>query len=64
MKNKKKFYIIVPVIAAFLCVTVIAAAVILGVPDKVSAAQVGKQIDLGNKYLAAAEYDKAEVTFA
>lgn len=43
---------------------VIAAAMILGVPDKVSAAQAGKQIDLGNKYLAAADYDKAEVTFA
>lgn len=64
MKNKKKFYVIVPVIAVLLCVVVIGVAVILGVPDKVSAAQAGKQIDLGNKYLAAAEYDKAEVSFA
>ncbi len=64
MKNRKKFYIIVPAVAVLLCVAVIAAAVILGVPDKVSAAQAGKQIDLGNKYLAAADYDKAEVTFA
>lgn len=64
MKNRKKFYIIVPAVAVLLCVAVIAAAMILGVPDKVSAAQAGKQIDLGNKYLAAADYDKAEVTFA
>lgn len=64
MKNRKKFYIIVPAVAVLLCVAVIAAALILGVPDKVSAAQAGKQIDLGNKYLAAADYDKAEVTFA
>ena len=43
---------------------VIVMIVVLGVPDKVNAARVGKQIDLGNKYLAEANYDKAEVKFA
>ncbi|MFQ7765065.1 MAG: hypothetical protein ACLRH0_11915 [Blautia wexlerae] len=35
MKNRKKFYIIVPAVAVLLCVAVIAAAMILGrLPDK------------------------------
>ncbi len=64
MKNRKKFlYYRTCSCSPSVCVAVIAAAMILGVPDKVSAAQAGKQIDLGNKYLAAADYDKAEVTF-
>ena len=30
---------------------------------KVNAARVSKQLELGNKYLSSAEYDKAEVAF-
>ena len=66
-KNKKlglKIYIVVPAIVGFLCVAAIVAAIVLGVPAKVNAARIGKQLDLGNKYLASADYDNAEVTFS
>ena len=66
MKNKKsgiKIYIVIPAIVGFLCVAAIVAALIFGVPAKVKAARIGKQLDLGNKYLASADYDNAEVTF-
>lgn len=65
-KNKKsglKIYIVVPAIVGFVCVAAIVAALVLGVPAKVNAARIGKQLDLGNKYLASADYDNAEVTF-
>ncbi len=65
-RNKKtglKIYIVVPAIAGFICMAAIVAAVLLGAPAKVNAARVGKQLDLGNKYLASADYDNAEVTF-
>ena len=65
-KNKKsglKIYIVVPAIVGFVCVAAIVAALVLGVPVKVNAARIGKQLDLGNKYLASADYDNAEVTF-
>lgn len=66
-KNKKsglKIYIVVPAIVGFLCVAAIVAAIVLGVPARVNAARIGKQLDLGNKYLASADYDNAEVTFS
>lgn len=65
-KNKKsglKIYIVVPAIVGFVCVAAIVAALVLGIPAKVNAARIGKQLDLGNKYLASADYDNAEVTF-
>lgn len=62
-KTGLKIYIVVPAIAGFICVAAIVAAVLLGAPAKVNAARVGKQLDLGNKYLASADYDNAEVTF-
>lgn len=67
MRNDKKsgppIYIIVPAIVGVLCVVAITAALVLGLPAKVKAARIGKQLDLGNKYLASADYDNAEVTF-
>lgn len=66
MKNKKKKtpYIIITVAACCLWALVIGGIFVLGVPDKVNAARTGRQIDLGNKYLAEADYDKAEVKFS
>ena len=66
MKNKKKKtpYIIITIAACCLWALVIGGIFVLGVPDKVNAARVGRQIDLGNKYLAEADYDKAEVKFS
>ena len=63
-KKNKAPYIIIMAAAGVLWALVIVMIVVLGVPDKVNAARVGKQIDLGNKYLAEANYDKAEVKFA
>ena len=60
-KKNKAPYIIIMAAAGVLWALVIVMIVVLGVPDKVNAARVGKQIDLGNKYLAEANYDKAEV---
>lgn len=63
-KNTKlKMYIIIPIIVVALCAIAIITAILLGMPEKVDAARVSKQIDLGNKYLAAADYDNAKVTF-
>ena len=68
MKDKKKnsglkIYIVVPAIVGILCVASIVIAVVMGAPEKVNAARVSKQLELGNKYLSSAEYDKAEVAF-
>lgn len=68
MKDKKKnsglkIYIVVPAIVGILCVASIVIAVVMGAPEKVNAARVSKQLELGNKYLNSAEYDKAEVAF-
>ena len=51
-KKNKAPYIIIMAAAGVLWALVIVMIVVLGVPDKVNAARVGKQIDLGNKYLA------------
>lgn len=63
-KNGLKIYIVVPAVVGVLCVAAIVIAIIMGAPEKVNAARVGKQLDLGNKYLSSAEYDKAEVAFS
>ena len=68
MKDKKKnsglkIYIVVPAIVGILCVASIVIAIVMGAPEKVNAARVSKQLELGNKYLSSAEYDKAEVAF-
>lgn len=62
-KPKLKKYVVVPVVVGIVCVIAIIVGIVLGMPEKVDAARVSKQIDLGNKYLAAADYDNAKVTF-
>lgn len=62
-KPKLKKYVVVPMVVGIICVIAIIVGIVLGMPEKVDAARVSKQIDLGNKYLAAADYDNAKVTF-
>lgn len=62
-KPKLKKYVVVPVVVGIVCVIAIIVGIVLGMPEKVDAARVSKQIDLGNKYLAEADYDNAKVTF-
>ncbi|MDO4273483.1 MAG: tetratricopeptide repeat protein [Eubacteriales bacterium] len=56
--------ILLPAGVGGLCIIVILVVILFVTPQNTTAGQLQKKLDLGNKYLASAEYDKAEVAFS
>ncbi len=62
-KKKLDIRILMPVGVGGICLLAILAVILIVSPQKIKASKLQEKLDLGNKYLMAAEYDKAIVAF-
>lgn len=62
-KKKPDKKILFPAGIGLICILIITLFAVFMTPKETEAAKIQKKLDLGNKYLNNAEYDKAEVAF-